>query len=50
MALGVDDVGCEELWWGRRLKGVRVNLHVASRDTIRELLEDAWRSKIGSSS
>jgi hypothetical protein len=35
----------EELWWGKRLSGLRVNLDAADRDEVRELLEDAWRRK-----
>ena len=49
-AVGAEPVACEELWWGRRLRGVRVDLHAASRDTISELLADAWRSRAGSTS
>jgi len=34
-----------ELWWGKRLSGVRVTLASAPADLVRELLEDAWRRK-----
>lgn len=33
------------LWWGRRLAGVRVDLHNATLDMIAGLLEDAWRRR-----
>ncbi len=36
----------EELWWGKRLSGVRV--HLASLDSphlVLELIEDSWRRK-----
>lgn len=36
---------CEELWWGKRLRGVRVNLAAATLRVVGELLEDAWRRK-----
>lgn len=36
---------CEELWWGKRLRGVRVNLGAAGRGTVAELLSDAWGRK-----
>ena len=35
----------EELWWGRKLRGVRVNLSAASEAEVFELLEGAWRRK-----
>jgi hypothetical protein len=35
----------EELWWGRRLCGVRVNLEAAGEETVFELLEESWRRK-----
>lgn len=31
-----------ELWWGKKLSGVRVVLAAADAETVRELLEDAW--------
>jgi hypothetical protein len=34
-----------ELWWGKRLLGVRVRLAEADPELIRELLEEAWRRK-----
>ncbi len=35
----------EELWWGRRLSGVRVELAGADPRRVAELLEEAWRRK-----
>jgi hypothetical protein len=34
-----------ELWWGKRLRGVRVNLAEAPAARVGELLTDAWRRK-----
>lgn len=36
---------CEELWWGSRLCGVRVNFALADRELVCELLEEAWRKR-----
>ena len=36
---------CEELWWGRRLAALRVNLQRADPDLLRELYTDAWEGK-----
>jgi len=36
---------CQELWWGKKLGGVRVNLSAAPSELIRELLITAWRRK-----
>ena len=35
----------EELWWGRKLSGVRVPLAVATPELLAELLELAWRRR-----
>lgn len=35
----------QELWWGKRLACVRVNLAQAEPDEVAELLTDAWRRK-----
>ena len=35
----------EELWWGKRLSGVRVNLRAADSKRVFHLLEEAWRRK-----
>ena len=34
-----------ELWWGRQLRGVRVNLAAADAARVCELLEESWRRK-----
>lgn len=36
---------CAELWWGKTLSGVAVDLPAADQDVVRELLTDAWRRK-----
>jgi hypothetical protein len=36
---------CEELWWGRRLAALRVNLQRTDSDLLRELYTDAWEGK-----
>ncbi len=38
---------CEEVWWGKRLAAVRVDLGLAEEPRLRELLEDAWEGKRG---
>ena len=38
---------CEEVWWGRRLAGVRVDLRSADEELLSGLLEDAWEGKAG---
>ena len=35
----------EEVWWGKRLAAVRVNLARADPERLAELLSDAWESK-----
>lgn len=35
----------EELWWGKKLSGVRVRISSADRAEVCELLEEAWRRK-----
>ena len=35
----------EELWWGKRLVGVRVNLPPADARRVFDLLEESWRRK-----
>jgi hypothetical protein len=40
---------CEELWWGKKLSGVRVELRAATPELMRELLAAAWRRKAPSS-
>jgi hypothetical protein len=36
---------CSELWWGKRMSGVTVDLATADRSAVRELLEEAWRMR-----
>jgi hypothetical protein len=44
-ALSQESTGCSELWWGQRLRGVRVTLSLASDDVVAALLTDAWRHR-----
>ena len=41
---------CAEVWWGKRLAAVRVDLGVVDPSLLRELLEDALESKRGGAS
>lgn len=36
---------CEELWWGKKLYGVRVHLASAESGMVLDLVEEAWRGK-----
>jgi len=36
---------CSEVWWGKRLAAVRVDLDSAEADVLSELLRDAWETK-----
>ena len=36
---------CSELWWGKQLSGVKVDLKLASRELVGDLLEAAWRRR-----
>src|SRR5262249_46386962 len=38
---------CAEVWWGKRLAGLRVDLPLADERLLAELLEDAWEGKSG---
>jgi hypothetical protein len=38
---------CQEVWWGRRLAAVRVDLRSADEELLAGLLEDAWEGKAG---
>src|SRR5438552_1952566 len=40
-----DPAAFEELWWGKQLRGVRVNLPAADEESVRELLEESWRRR-----
>ena len=44
-ALAADPAGCEELTWGQRLAGVRVDLERADGQVLRDFLVEAWRGK-----
>jgi hypothetical protein len=39
---------CEEVWWGKRLATVRVDLRRAEPELLAELLTDAWEQKAAS--
>jgi hypothetical protein len=36
---------CEELWWGKQLRGVRVSLRAAAPQMVQALLDAAWRRR-----
>lgn len=36
---------CEEVWWGKRLAAVRVDLRRADAELLEDLLTDAWERK-----
>jgi hypothetical protein len=36
---------CSEVWWGKRLAAVRVDLRRADAPFFRDLLSDAWETK-----
>ena len=38
---------CKEVWWGKRLAAVRLDLNAADETLLAELLEDAWEGKRG---
>jgi len=38
---------CAEVWWGRRLAAVRVDLTLADPRLVTELLADAWERRAG---
>jgi hypothetical protein len=40
-----DPSAFEELMWGKKLAGVRIDLHVADRDTVLGSLEESWRRR-----
>ena len=45
MAIGTSPKACEELWWGKRLCGVRVSLASTKTKLVSMLLTEAWRLK-----
>jgi hypothetical protein len=44
-AVEADPALCSEVWWGKRLAAVRVDLAQADAAALQELLEDAWEGK-----
>jgi hypothetical protein len=44
-AVNDDPQTCAEVWWGRRLAAVRVDLRRVSAETLASLLADAWEAK-----
>lgn len=36
---------CEEVWWGKRLAAVRVDLRRVDAEMLANLLEEAWEGK-----
>ena len=44
-AVATHPEACEELWWGRRRRGVRVTLDAATPVLLEDLLHDAWQRK-----
>lgn len=44
-ALDDQPAACEEVWWGKRLAAVRVDLRRIDRETLASLLTDGWEGK-----
>jgi hypothetical protein len=44
-AVQSDPAAFEELWWGKKLAGLRVNLAKAKTTAVRDLLEASWRRR-----
>ena len=44
-AVEADPEVCSEVWWGKRLAAVRVDLARAELEMLSELLADAWEHK-----
>jgi hypothetical protein len=44
-AYAAEEPGVEELWWGKKLSGVRLSLATATPELLAELLELAWRRR-----
>jgi quercetin dioxygenase-like cupin family protein len=44
-AVAEDPAAVEELWWGKQLPGVRVDVAGADATPVFELLEESWRRK-----
>lgn len=45
VAVDADPKACAELWWGKRLAGVRVDLAAVDRGMLAGLIVEAWRGK-----
>ena len=45
MAIGTSPHACDELWWGKRLSGVRVTIASAQTAHLSMLLIEAWRCR-----
>ena len=44
-AIHADPEACEEVWWGKRLAAVRVDLRCVRAEMLADLLADAWETK-----
>jgi len=44
-AVAADPQACEELWWGARLSGVRIDLNRVNRALLADFLEEAFRRR-----
>jgi hypothetical protein len=44
-AIHSDPAAFDEVWWGKRLAAVRVDLRRVEAETLRELLEEAWERR-----
>jgi hypothetical protein len=44
-AIDTEPVTCTEVWWGKRLAAVRVDLRRADSELLAGLLADAWEGK-----
>ncbi len=44
-AVAEDPAAFQEFWWGSKLACVVVDLRIAARERVHELLVDAWRRK-----
>jgi hypothetical protein len=44
-AIHDDPEACEEVWWGKRLAAVRVDLRRVDEEVLANLLEEAWERR-----
>lgn len=44
-AINDDSATFEEVWWGKKLAAVRVDLRRVDAERLRELLEEAWERR-----